>query len=108
MVTLLCARTASASVAAEPSCRYGALAHTSRKGGTSMPGNGPPRRWPLLGLMVPILRGLLTSLMVNAVPPWHAAQLRLVKTLRPSLAKALSAPPLPRNGDGSNALSDPT
>ena len=36
-----CARvTAAASVGAEPSCRYGAVAHTSRSVGTSMPVSG--------------------------------------------------------------------
>src|SRR4029453_8868900 len=91
-VMFVCARTASASVAAEPSCRYGAVAHTSRSVGTSMPLSGPARRCPLLGLVGPVLLGLLLPLLVNAVPPWHEAQLRLVNTVRPSLASALSAP----------------
>ena len=41
---LVCARTASASVAAEPSCRYGAVAHTSRSVGGSIPVSAAPRR----------------------------------------------------------------
>ena len=55
-----------------------------------------------------MLLGLLVPLLVNAVPPWHDAQLRLVNTVRPSLANALSAPPLGRSGLGSNVLSDAT
>ena len=43
-LTPVCARTASASVVAEPSCRYGAVAHTSRSVGGSIPVSVAPRR----------------------------------------------------------------
>ena len=43
----------SRSVAAEPSCRYGAVAHRPRSVGVSMPSSGPPSRLPDEGLRVP-------------------------------------------------------
>src|SRR6185436_11429095 len=98
---------AAAMVGAEPSCRYGAVAHASRSVGTSMPVNAPPRRLPLEGLSVPMLRRLAAALSVNAVPPWHWAQFCAMNTLRPAVAAAVKAPLL-RSGLLANALSEAT
>ena len=108
MLTPLCARTAASSVAAEPSCRYGAVTHTSRSVGMSMPLSAPPRRWPLLGLSVPMFTAVFWPEPVNAAPAWQLAQFRLWNSVRPLLAAVLSAPLLLRAGVLSNVASEPT
>src|SRR6187455_840434 len=68
-LTPACAVTAAAIVGAEPSCRYGAVAHTSRNVGTSRPFSGPPRRLPLAGLIVPTFVRFAAALRVKDPPP---------------------------------------
>ena len=66
--TFVCARTASASVDAEPSCRYGAVAHTSRNVGASMPVIVPPSRCPVAASIVPTFIRFAAALALNFVP----------------------------------------
>src|SRR6185295_2336427 len=104
----LCARTASPRVAAEPSCRYGAVAHTSRSVGRSMPVSVAPRRLPLVDLMVPTFTSVLLPLPVNAAPAWQAPQPRLVNSVLPAAAAVDKAPVVVRNGLVENVFSDAT
>src|SRR6185369_2840805 len=99
---------AASSVGAEPSCRYGAVAQTSRSVGMSMPVNGPNSRAPLDGLIVPTLADVFSPLPVNATPLWHAAQFIDVNTVLPAVALADSADALGRAGAGANVFSDAT
>src|SRR5688572_10548326 len=90
-VMFVCARTASASVAADPSCRYGALDHTSRSVGGSIPVNVALRRRPLPGcLIVPTLFNVAAPLAVKLVPAWHVPQPAFWNTVRPWIAAAVS------------------
>ena len=89
---------ASSIVAADPRCRYGAVAQASRSVGMSIPVSGPPRRLPLSAVMVPMFCGLLLALLVNAVPPWQPAQFLDWKSGRPLTAAAVRLPSGLRNG----------
>ena len=89
---------ASASVAAEPSCKYGAVAQTPRRDGTSRPVSGALRRVPLDGLSVPMLAKTLSALLVKFVPLWQAAQFCVRKICCPAVASALKPPLLVRPG----------
>ena len=108
IVTLAWACTAASSVGAEPSCRYGEVAQTSRNVGTSMPPSGPPRRLPLDGLIVPMSTRVSAPLPVKAAPAWHAAQSSATNTDLPAEAAADSVPAAGRAGAGPKAFSDAT
>src|SRR6185436_6944813 len=103
-----CALSASPSVAAEPRCRYGAVAQTSRSVGTSLPVNGPPRRSPLSSVIVPMFSGLLLALFVKAEPLWQLPQFFDWNTCLPATAAAVSVPSAFRSGLGEKAFSEAT
>ena len=52
-----------------------------------MPVSGPPRRLPLEGLSVPMLRSVAAPLSVKAVPAWHCAQPALANTVLPAVGR---------------------
>src|SRR5262245_30017441 len=103
-----CAEIAAAIVGAEPSCRYGPVCQMLRSVGVSSPVNGPPRRWPLVGLSVPTSCSVFVLLSVNAAPLWHDAQFCCLNTVRPACASAVSAPPDVRYGLAANWFSEAT
>ena len=71
----VCARTAASSVAADPSCRYGAVSQTPRSVGGSSPVSGPPRRLPLpAGGSCRHRAASPHRCSVKFAPPWHCAQ----------------------------------
>ena len=82
----------SSSVAAEPSCRYGALAHSPRNVGVSMPVRAPPLAWPEPLPRVPTSCKAPNALSVNAGPEWHDAQPIESNSALPRVAAADSEP----------------
>src|SRR3954454_8193387 len=98
---------AASSDGAEPSCRYGAVAHTSRRVGVSRPTSGPPRRCPLLGLSVPTSCKTALGLSVKPAPPWQLTQLS-ANVIAPAAAALVKLPLAARYGDLSKLLSDAT
>src|SRR5262245_17501331 len=104
----LCARMASASVGAEPRCKYGAVDQTSRNVGMSMADSTPFSRFPLAAAIVPIFCGLLLPLLVNAVPPWQLPQFLASNTARPACPEVVRLPSASRNGLAAKAFREPT
>src|SRR5262245_2129110 len=97
---------ASPSVRAEPRCRYGAVAQTSRSVGMSIPVKDAPRRLPLSALMVPTFCGLLVPLFVKAVPPWQLPQFFDSKSVLPATPAVVRLPSAFRYGLGANVLNE--
>ena len=99
--TPLCAMTASASVGAEPLCRYGAVAHSPRSVGVSSSVCGP-----LEGTSVPTSCSTSVSLSVKATPLWQPLQALSLNTRRPASAGALASPLASRYGLRPKLLSE--
>ena len=99
---------AASSVGAEPSCRYGAVAQTSRSVGTSIPVRVPLSLVPLLVLIVPTLAGLSAALREKAEPLWQEPQFCEMNKALPAAPSVLSVAASGRYGLGSKASSDCT